>query len=165
MYTNSVSMLRLKYIFCYITDEPSQNGSSAHAPQNGVHSRPQTLVNQTMPIPISTASAPGAVPGPTTNLNIGMDYWGTPTSSAIPALHGKVSSTAVAGGMITAGSRDGVQSQIWLQVVALLGITSLSFCFNLHPFWLTFRTKESLKDKGGSSLIGNLHADPGYGSR
>jgi len=158
-------MLRLKYIFCYITDEPSQNGSSAHAPQNGVHSRPQTLVNQTMPIPISTASAPGAVPGPTTNLNIGMDYWGTPTSSAIPALHGKVSSTAVAGGMITAGSRDGVQSQIWLQVVALLGITSLSFCFNLHPFWLTFRTKESLKDKGGSSLIGNLHADPGYGSR
>ncbi|ESW28281.1 hypothetical protein PHAVU_003G273900 [Phaseolus vulgaris] len=96
-------------------DEPSQNGSSAHAPQNGVHSRPQTLVNQTMPIPISTASAPGAVPGPTTNLNIGMDYWGTPTSSAIPALHGKVSSTAVAGGMITAGSRDGVQSQIWLQ--------------------------------------------------
>ncbi|XP_047172554.1 bZIP transcription factor 16-like isoform X2 [Vigna umbellata] len=69
-------------------DEPSQNGSSA--PQNGVHSRPQTLVNQTMPaIPISTASAPGAIPGPTTNLNIGMDYWGTPTSSAIPALHGK----------------------------------------------------------------------------
>ncbi|BAT75252.1 bZIP transcription factor [Vigna angularis] len=95
-------------------DEPSQNGSSA--PQNGVHSRPQTLVNQTMPaIPISTASAPGAIPGPTTNLNIGMDYWGTPTSSVIPALHGKVSSTAVAGGMITAGSRDGVQSQIWLQ--------------------------------------------------
>ncbi|XP_014493640.1 bZIP transcription factor 16-like isoform X2 [Vigna radiata var. radiata] len=38
-----------------------------------------------------------------------------PTSSAIPALHGKVSSTVVAGGMITAGSRDGVQSQIWLQ--------------------------------------------------
>ncbi|XP_052728005.1 bZIP transcription factor 16 isoform X3 [Vigna angularis] len=69
-------------------DEPSQNGSSA--PQNGVHSRPQTLVNQTMPaIPISTASAPGAIPGPTTNLNIGMDYWGTPTSSVIPALHGK----------------------------------------------------------------------------
>lgn len=46
-----------------------------------------------------------------------VDYWGMPTSSAIPALHGKVSSTVVAGGMITAGSRDGVQSQIWLQVL------------------------------------------------
>ncbi|KAL3006113.1 hypothetical protein AAZX31_08G258600 [Glycine max] len=97
-------------------DEPSQNGSSVHAPQNGVHNRPQTVVNQTMSIlPISTTSAPGAVPGPTTNLNIGMDYWGTPTSSTIPALHGKVPSTAVAGGMIAAGSRDGVQSQVWLQ--------------------------------------------------
>ncbi|KAK7250669.1 hypothetical protein RIF29_33240 [Crotalaria pallida] len=30
-----------------------------------------------------------AVPGPTTNLNIVMDYWGAPTSSATPALHGK----------------------------------------------------------------------------
>ncbi|TKY58497.1 Transcription factor HBP-1a [Spatholobus suberectus] len=96
-------------------DEPSQNGSSVHAPQNGVHNRPQT-VNQTMSIiPISTASAPGAVPGPTTNLNIGMDYWGTPTSSTIPALHGKVPSTAVAGGMITSGSQDGVQSRLWQQ--------------------------------------------------
>nr|KYP34609.1 Transcription factor HBP-1a [Cajanus cajan] len=67
-------------------------------------------------IPISTATAPGAVPGPTTNLNIGMDYWGTPNSSTIPALHGKVPSTAaVAGGMITTGSRDGVQPQVWLQ--------------------------------------------------
>lgn len=104
-------------MFCCITDEPSQNGSSVHAPQNGVHNRPQTVVNQTMSIlPISTTSAPGAVPGPTTNLNIGMDYWGTPTSSTIPALHGKVPSTAVAGGMIAAGSRDGVQSQVWLQV-------------------------------------------------
>ncbi|KAL2334179.1 hypothetical protein Fmac_015392 [Flemingia macrophylla] len=97
-------------------DEPSQNGSSVHTPQNGVNNRAQTAVNQTMPImPISTVSAPGAVAGPTTNLNIGMDYWGTPTSSAIPALHGKVPSTAVAGGMITTGSRDGVQPQLWLQ--------------------------------------------------
>ncbi|KAL5172514.1 bZIP transcription factor 16 [Glycine soja] len=97
-------------------DEPSQNGSPVHAPQNGVHNRSQTVVNQTMPIlPISSTSASGAVPGPTTNLNIGMDYWGTPTSSTIPALHGKVPSAAVAGGMIAAGSRDGVQPQVWLQ--------------------------------------------------
>ncbi|OIV93795.1 hypothetical protein TanjilG_03758 [Lupinus angustifolius] len=85
-------------------DEPSQNGSSVHA-----H-------NQTMSIvPTSADGAHGAVPGPTTNLNIGMDYWGTPISSTIPALHGKVPSTAVSGGMVAAGSRDSVHSQPWLQ--------------------------------------------------
>ncbi|XP_020217108.1 bZIP transcription factor 16 isoform X3 [Cajanus cajan] len=98
-------------------DEPSQNGSSAYTPQNGGLNTPHTVVNQTMSImPISAGGAPGAVPGPTTNLNIGMDYWGTPASSNIPALARKVPSTAVAGGMVTtAGSRDSVQSQLWLQ--------------------------------------------------
>lgn len=81
-----------------------------HAPQNGVVNTHHKMLNQAMPM-----SAAG-VPGPTTNLNIGMDYWGAPTSSAIPAMHGKVPSTAVAGGMVTAGSRDNVQSQLWLQV-------------------------------------------------
>ena len=52
--------------------------------------------------------APSGVSGPTTNLNIGMDYWGAPTSSTLPALHGKVPSTAVAGGMVTSESRDSV---------------------------------------------------------
>lgn len=66
-------------------------------------------------IPISASGAPGAVPGPATNLNIGMDYWGTPTPSNIPAMRGKVPST-VAGGMVTGGSRDNLQSQPWLQV-------------------------------------------------
>ncbi|XP_061371321.1 bZIP transcription factor 16-like isoform X4 [Gastrolobium bilobum] len=71
-------------------DEPSQNGSSVQVPQNGVLNTPGTVVNQTMSIlPISAAGAPGAVPGPTTNSNIGMDYWGTPTSSTIPVLRGK----------------------------------------------------------------------------
>ncbi|MED6220339.1 hypothetical protein PIB30_043947 [Stylosanthes scabra] len=97
-------------------DEPSQNGSSVHALQNGGLNTPHTVVNQTMSvIPITAAGTPGAVPGPTTNLNIGMDYWGTPTASNIPALRGKVPSTAVAGGMVAAGSRDSVQSQLWLQ--------------------------------------------------
>ncbi|KAG2376463.1 hypothetical protein LR48_Vigan06g081000 [Vigna angularis] len=91
-------------------DEPSQNGTSAYTPQNGGLSAPPTAVNQTLPIiPISAGGAPGAVPGPTTNLNIGMDYWGTPASSNIPALARKVPSTAVV------GSRDSVQSQLWLQ--------------------------------------------------
>jgi len=99
------------YLFYWIIDEPSQNGTSAYTPQNGGLSAPPTVVNQTLPIiPISAGGAPGAVPGPTTNLNIGMDYWGTPASSNIPALARKVPSTAVA------GSRDNVQSQLWLQV-------------------------------------------------
>ncbi|XP_054810615.1 bZIP transcription factor 16-like isoform X2 [Prosopis cineraria] len=93
--------------------EPPQNGSSVHPPQNGGVNTHHGVVNQVMPI--SAAGAPVAVPGPTTNLNIGMDYWGAPTSSAVPVLHGKVPSNAVAGGMVAAGSRDGVQSQHWLQ--------------------------------------------------
>ncbi|XP_038688044.1 bZIP transcription factor 16-like [Tripterygium wilfordii] len=94
----------------------SQNGSSVHGSQNGGPCTPHTLMNQPMAvIPISAAGAPGAVSGPATNLNIGMDYWGAPTSSAIPAMRGKVSSTPVAGGTVAAGSRDIVQSQPWLQ--------------------------------------------------
>ncbi|CAI8608674.1 unnamed protein product [Vicia faba] len=97
-------------------DEPSQNGSSAQAPQNGGLNTPHTVVNQTMSVvPMSVAGPIAAVAGPTTNLNIGMDYWGTPASSTIPAMHGKVPSTAVAGGMVNAGPRDGVHSQPWLQ--------------------------------------------------
>ncbi|XP_057977626.1 bZIP transcription factor 16 isoform X2 [Malania oleifera] len=92
--------------------EASQNGSAVHGPQNGGQSAPHTIVNQTMAIvPITAAGAPG----PTTNLNIGMDYWGAPSSSSIPSLRGKVPSAPVAGGIVAAGSRDSVQSQLWLQ--------------------------------------------------
>lgn len=88
-----------------------------HGPQNGGHGTPNTIMNQPMAVmPISAAGAPGALPGPTTNLNIGMDYWGAPTSSSVPAIRGKVPSTPVAGGIVTTGSRDSVQSQLWLQV-------------------------------------------------
>ncbi|KAE9613268.1 putative transcription factor bZIP family [Lupinus albus] len=97
-------------------EEPSQNGSSVHASQNGGLNAPHTAVNQTMStVPIPVGGTPGAVPGPTTNLNIGMDYWGSPASANIPELRGKVPSPAVAGGMVTGGSRDSVQSQRWLQ--------------------------------------------------
>ncbi|KAL8498567.1 hypothetical protein ACS0TY_021778 [Phlomoides rotata] len=67
---------------------PSQNGSS----QNGGS-------NQAMAI------AAAGIPGPATNLNIGMEYWGAAPSSAFPA-------TPVQG---RTGSRDGVQSQHWIQ--------------------------------------------------
>ncbi|XP_030501220.2 bZIP transcription factor 16 [Cannabis sativa] len=98
--------------------DASQNGNSMHGPQNGGPNTPHSMVNQTMnimPITAGGGGAPGAVPGPATNLNIGMDYWGAPAASAIPALRGKVPSTPVAGGIVTAGSRDSVQSQLWLQ--------------------------------------------------
>ena len=72
------------------------------------------MVNQ--PMPISVAGAAGVVPGPTTNLNIGMDYWGAQTST-IPGRHGKVSSAAVAEGMVTGGFQVGVQLQFLLQVI------------------------------------------------
>ena len=78
-----------------------------HGTQNGGSNTQAMTV-----IPLAAAGAPGVIPGPTTNLNIGMDYWGA--SSAIPAMHGKVPSTRVAGGLV--GSRDSVQSQLWLQV-------------------------------------------------
>lgn len=98
------------------TGETSQNGSSANGPQNGGASTPHAMVNQPMAIiPMSAAGAPAAVPGPTTNLNIGMDYWGAPAAN-IPAMRGKVPSTPVAGGIVAGGSRDSVQSQLWLQV-------------------------------------------------
>ncbi|GAB2296052.1 bZIP transcription factor 16 [Dionaea muscipula] len=90
-----------------------QNGSSVHGPQNGIPNALHSVGNPAMAmVPVSTAAAPGAVPGPTTNLNIGMDYWGTPASSAIPALCGKVSSASVTSGVVTAGPRDNMQ---WLQ--------------------------------------------------
>ncbi|PPE02610.1 hypothetical protein GOBAR_DD00309 [Gossypium barbadense] len=96
--------------------EASQNGRSAHGPQNGGPNSAHSVANTALAIvPISTTSAATAVPGPTTNLHIGMDYWGTPASSNVPAMHAKVPSTPVAGGIVTPGSRDNVQSQLWLQ--------------------------------------------------
>ncbi|XP_024996386.1 bZIP transcription factor 16-like isoform X8 [Cynara cardunculus var. scolymus] len=73
-----------------VTGEASQNGNSAHGSQNGGPNAPHSVVNQTMPVmPVSPSGGPGSIPGPTTNLNIG--------------------------GMVTAGSRDSMQSQLWLQ--------------------------------------------------
>ncbi|KAL0447738.1 UNVERIFIED_CONTAM: bZIP transcription factor 16 [Sesamum latifolium] len=57
----------------------------------------------------------GGFPGPTTNLNIGMEYWAATPTSAVPAMHGKVPSAPVQGGIVPTGSRDGVQSQLWIQ--------------------------------------------------
>ncbi|GAB2235396.1 hypothetical protein Droror1_Dr00025820 [Drosera rotundifolia] len=94
----------------------AHNGSLVQVSQNGLPNASRSLGNPAMSIvPITTAPAHGAVAGPTTNLNIGMDYWGTPAPSAIPAMRGKVSSAAVGSGLMTVGSHDNMQSQLWLQ--------------------------------------------------
>ncbi|KAL3652813.1 hypothetical protein CASFOL_002494 [Castilleja foliolosa] len=96
--------------------EPSQNGSTGRSPQNGGHNTSHAAVNQSMAMmPISAVGAVSGVPGPTTNLNIGMDYWGGAPSSAVPAMRGKVSANPAAGGMAATGSRDNTQSQPWIQ--------------------------------------------------
>jgi hypothetical protein len=81
--------------------------------RNGV-SRLQSegKLNQAMailPIPSS-----GPATDPTTNLNIGMDYWANTASSA-PAIHGKATSTTVPGAVVPA--------EQWTQVCLFL------FCF------------------------------------
>lgn len=93
-------------------EDVSQNGNAEHGSQNGGSNTPHGTVNQSVALVPIAAAGPAGVPGPTTNLNIGMDYWGTP---AMPAIRGKVPSTPVAGGMVTPGSRESVQSQMWLQ--------------------------------------------------
>ncbi|KAK4792658.1 hypothetical protein SAY86_023093 [Trapa natans] len=94
--------------------EVSQNGNSVHGPQNGGPYAPHVVSPSMSLVPITAASPLGSVPGPATNLNIGMDYWNTPASSHIPALQGKATSTPVTGATVPAGSRDN-QSQMWLQ--------------------------------------------------
>lgn len=85
------------------------------------------MVNPSMSlVPVSTAPPQGGVPGPATNLNIGMDYWSTTASSHIPALRGKAPSP-VAGAVVPAGSRDN-HSQMRLQVCR---ICPLLFVFSV----------------------------------
>jgi hypothetical protein len=94
--------------------------------RNGV-SRLQSegKLNQAMailPIPSS-----GPATDPTTNLNIGMDYWANTASSA-PAIHGKATSTTVPGAVVPA--------EQWTQV-CLLFILLCMHCV-LHLFLALF---------------------------
>nr|QEO19175.1 putative bZIP transcription factor 16-like isoform X2 [Cymbidium ensifolium]QEO19180.1 putative bZIP transcription factor 16-like isoform X4 [Cymbidium ensifolium] len=86
----------------------AQNSSDAHGLQNGTaRVSAQSMVGQAMTIvPMPTAAATC----PTTNLNIGMDFWGSTNPSSIPPIHGKVPATAVATPMI-----PGAPSELWMQ--------------------------------------------------
>ncbi|XP_073055569.1 bZIP transcription factor 16-like isoform X1 [Primulina eburnea] len=93
-----------------------QQDSAERNSQNGGLATPHPMVNQTMSIvPMPAAGAVGGIPGPTTNLNIGMDYWGTAPASAIPPMREKVPASSVVGGMVASVSRDNAQSQPWIQ--------------------------------------------------
>ncbi|KAH7659059.1 plant G-box-binding factor protein [Dioscorea alata] len=100
--------------------ETSQEGTAARDPQNGVsRASSQSALNQTLPIiPVpAAAGTSGGVAGPTTNLNIGMDYWGAP-AAAISPIRGKVPATAVPGAVVPGGfvgSRENVPTEMWLQ--------------------------------------------------
>lgn len=105
------------------TAEPPQSGGAPNNSQNGGHSTSHAMANQAMPmvpIPGQAVGAVSGVPGPTTNLNIGMDYWGSAQSSSRPAmLGGKVPATT---GIPSTGSRDNMQSQLWIQVSLPLSV-------------------------------------------
>jgi plant G-box-binding factor len=81
--------------------------SDVRSSQNGVSRSPsEGKLNQTMAIMPMPSSGP--VSGPTTNLNIGMDYWGANTASSTPAVHGKATPTTVPGAV--------VPGEQWIQV-------------------------------------------------
>lgn len=113
--------------FFFSTAEASQNGN-AHGSQNGGQSAHQSMVSQ----PHAVIAMPGAgAPTPMINLNIGMDYWSGATSSTTPAMRGKVPSAPVAGGIVNnSGSRESMQSQLWLQVsIVILFSSHFSHCW------------------------------------
>ncbi|XP_038983030.1 bZIP transcription factor 1-B-like isoform X2 [Phoenix dactylifera] len=68
-------------------DEEAQKGSTARTTSNEVTHTPSTPIVSNPTVPFVTIP-PGGLAGPTTTLNIGMDYWGG--SASISALRGKV---------------------------------------------------------------------------
>eukprot|EP01018_Ginkgo_biloba_P005450 Gb_21161 [translate_table: standard] len=73
-----------------------------------------------MAIPVAGTS--GTVAGPTTNLNIGMDYWSGLVPAPISSVRGKRSAAPTTATMIPAaqnmplmGSRDTVPQELWMQ--------------------------------------------------
>ncbi|MQL92548.1 hypothetical protein Taro_025183, partial [Colocasia esculenta] len=87
----------------------SQNGGAqngGHAPLQGTITQPVSM------IPVPAAATSGGVVGPTTNLNIGMDYWGVPTPSQIAPARGKAPNASV-GGLVLSGQN--IPSELWLQ--------------------------------------------------
>lgn len=92
-----------------------------------------SVFNQAMPF---IAIPPSAITGPTTTLNIGMDYMGGPVTP-VPTIRGKATPASPPANMhptTNAGSRDVSQPDLWLQVITLFfqGIHFASIILVLH---------------------------------
>ncbi|KAJ6809333.1 bZIP transcription factor 68-like [Iris pallida] len=89
-----------------------QNDNRSRSTQNGVPRTPsQPVLTQHMPnMPMPASGVPGTVAGPTTNLNIGMDYWGATTPSPVPPISAKGPATAIGGAMVPGGPPE-----LWVQ--------------------------------------------------
>lgn len=111
--------------------EAAQNGNTARGSQNGIARAPtQATSGQTIPMmPMPVAGVTGGVAGPTTNLNIGMDYWNTSTPSLMPPIRGRAPAATGAGAMVPgglSGSRENVPSDLWTQVSLIATILVLA---------------------------------------
>ncbi|KAG9451684.1 hypothetical protein H6P81_004588 [Aristolochia fimbriata] len=95
-----------------VEGETAQDRNVERGPLNGIsRTPPHTTLNQTMSMMPMTPA--GGVAGPTTNLNIGMDYWGAPPTPPLSMLRGKVPASTVGSGMGAGAPRE--QSDLWLQ--------------------------------------------------
>ncbi|KAG6508996.1 hypothetical protein ZIOFF_034379 [Zingiber officinale] len=81
--------------------ESDANSESGSLPKSSGHESFDAMTNRGMEmIPIPTASTPGGVGCATTNLNMGMEYWGTPSlASPIPTMQGKMAVNKIGAGL------------------------------------------------------------------
>ncbi|PIA63715.1 hypothetical protein AQUCO_00201218v1 [Aquilegia coerulea] len=97
-------------------DAGVQNGGTTCSVSSGVS---QTFPSQAVTNPgMVTNAPPNSVPGPATNLNIGMDYWGGPTPPPVATGRAKLPTVQPPGAIVPSnvvGSRDGIPSELWIQ--------------------------------------------------
>lgn len=100
------------------------------------------MMNQGMEmIPISTASTPGGVGGPTTNLNMGMEYWSTSNlASPIPTMQGKMAVNTIGVGL-PGSSEHWVQIISWhfhfeTEIISFLGLVIMFY----HSLYINTRS-------------------------
>lgn len=91
----------------------AQNGEAACSVSSGVS---QTFPSQGTVTPgaMVVAVPPNSVAAPTTNLHIGMDYWGGPTAPPVATGRAKLP-TVQPPGAVVPSTRDGIPSDLWIQ--------------------------------------------------
>ena len=126
-----------------IHHEEAQKGSTAQTTSNEVTQTPSTPIVLNPTVPFVTIP-PGGLVGPTTTLNIGMDYWGG--SASVSAVRGKVPSAPSGAPFVPsrlAGSRDKVPPDPSIQVASSGTALSLSYFSFLRLIYLfSFQSKD-----------------------